>query len=428
MTSTSHHSAETRFHGTAEDDDTGSVNAEIGVDQDAVAVLKDRIATLEKEISLLSLENGERASASHGFGGSRLLLAAIFHEMRGPLQGVIARTRLLERRAGSRAVKDEAKAIRDEVWMAMAQAQRTAEIMGGGDLSACASEGVVAMSPATLLGEVARMLAPRLRCGNRVRVDPHTSAAEVMLEPTGITQILSIAVDNADRHTRDDTILLRAVLDPQRGILTFLVEDHGTGIAAHELPYVFDPFMSGADPTTEHTSGFGLGLSIARRAALALDGTVALDSVEGRGTTLRLEVPWREARKERVAVLPRKATDERLLLVDDDDGMARLMTQILGLGGYSVVRARNGEEAFCLLREERFHRVVSDHRMPGGSGLELMLRWPEIRDPQTPMLILSGQVPPDALAQYEARGIKVAIKPVDTPLLYRLLSESQAPR
>jgi hypothetical protein len=44
------------------------------------------------------------------------------------------------------------------------------------------------------------------------------------------------------------------------------------------------------------------------------------------------------------------------------------------------------------------------------------------------MLILSGQVPPDALAQYEARGIKVAIKPVDTPLLYRLLSESQAPR
>ena len=428
MGSTSSRNAARRYRESAPSEDTVSVDVDSGVDQDTVAVLKDRIAMLEKEISSLTSRNPRHASASVDVGDSRLLLAAIFHEMRGPLQGVIARTRLIERYAGTRAVRDEAEAIREEIRLAMAQAQRTAEIMGGGDLASCACEGVEVMSPATLLGKVARMLGPRLRCGNVLRVDPHACDTDVTLEPTGISQILGIAVDNADRHTRDDRILLNAVVDPERETLTFLVEDHGTGIAAHELPHVFDPFIRGADTTTEHVRGFGLGLSIARRTAQALAGTIALDSVEGRGTTVRLEVPWREVRTDRAAIGARKAVVERLLLVDDDDGMARLMTRVLEMSGYSVVRARNGEEAFRLLREECVHRVISDHRMPGGSGLELMLRWPEIRDPQTPMLILSGQVPPEVRAQYEAHGVTVALKPIDTPMLYRLLNEARAPQ
>jgi signal transduction histidine kinase len=77
-------------------------------------------------------------------------------------------------------------------------------------------------------------------------------------------------------------------VSPEReGRVTIEVEDRGVGLNADQIARVFDPYF-----TTKRT-GTGLGLAIARNLVEALGGSITVESEEGRGTTMRLEIPTR---------------------------------------------------------------------------------------------------------------------------------------
>lgn len=69
------------------------------------------------------------------------------------------------------------------------------------------------------------------------------------------------------------------------------VEDQGSGIAAEDLPHVFERFYRGDPSRSRHTGGTGLGLAICRAIVTRLGGTIAMESVVGRGTTVTVRVP-----------------------------------------------------------------------------------------------------------------------------------------
>jgi two-component system sensor histidine kinase MprB len=123
------------------------------------------------------------------------------------------------------------------------------------------------------------------------RARRHAPAAEfdVRLEPTvveGVRGRLDRAVanllDNAARHGDG-----RVEVELRRGVLT--VRDHGPGIAAEDLPYVFDRFYRSA--AARGRPGSGLGLAIVRQAAEAHGGSVRAGSVPGGGAELTLALP-----------------------------------------------------------------------------------------------------------------------------------------
>ncbi len=72
-----------------------------------------------------------------------------------------------------------------------------------------------------------------------------------------------------------------------------LVEDEGIGIAAHELPRVFERHFRGAAARTHSAEGSGLGLTLAEALARGHGGTLELASTPGRGTVARLRLPRR---------------------------------------------------------------------------------------------------------------------------------------
>ncbi|GAA2525310.1 sensor histidine kinase [Winogradskya humida] len=112
---------------------------------------------------------------------------------------------------------------------------------------------------------------------------------EVMVDPVRLRQLVGNLVSNAVRHTPPGgSVTVRSrVLD---GRLTIEVADTGTGIAAADLPKVFDRFWRADESRSRSTGGSGLGLSIARQIAGAHGGTITVESAPGVGTTFTVSL------------------------------------------------------------------------------------------------------------------------------------------
>jgi two-component system response regulator GlrR len=104
---------------------------------------------------------------------------------------------------------------------------------------------------------------------------------------------------------------------------------------------------------------------------------------------------------------------KRILLVDDDAKLARVLALRLESEGYDVVAAASGEEALERLGESRPGFVLADLRMPGMDGIELLARIQE-RYPGLPVALISAQGDiPDAVRATHAGAVDFLTKPVD---------------
>jgi len=102
------------------------------------------------------------------------------------------------------------------------------------------------------------------------------------------------------------------------------------------------------------------------------------------------------------------------VLVVEDNALARsALARLLRDWGWTVATTDSGAAAFGLLRAGLYGCVVSDHRMPGGDGLDLVKRWAAIRDPATPVLVQTGDRDAGLVATYRDLGVRVLAKPAD---------------
>jgi signal transduction histidine kinase len=114
---------------------------------------------------------------------------------------------------------------------------------------------------------------------------------KINADPDRISQVLNNLIANAVRYTpRGGTILLKAVRTSTGVLLT--VEDTGSGIAAEDLPFVFDRFWKAERSRARHEgAGSGLGLAIARQLVQAHSGSITVESTPGQGTKIVIDLP-----------------------------------------------------------------------------------------------------------------------------------------
>jgi len=168
------------------------------------------------------------------------------------------------------------------------------------------------------------------------------------------------------------------------------VEDTGKGMAPGVLAQALDPFFT----TQGEHLGKGLGLSMVYGLVAAHNGTIAVSSGIGTGTTVTLRFP-RIPAPERVEPASVKAPRPRLkkvLLVDDEEDVRFLMTRMLKKSGVDRVEtAASGEAAMaCLGSGELPDVVILDQNMPGMTGVQVMARIRALH-PGLPILFSSGQ-------------------------------------
>jgi signal transduction histidine kinase/CheY-like chemotaxis protein len=169
------------------------------------------------------------------------------------------------------------------------------------------------------------------------------------------------------------------------------VADRGTGIPAEVQPRIFDPFFT----TKAQGTGTGLGLSQVYGFVRSAGGQVVVESVMGRGTTIRMQLPRSAiAWPERPAVVPSSAHVTQglsvLLVEDDPDVLVATKYRVEELG-YVVVTAASGDEAFDqLMRGLVVDIVFSDIVMPGKlNGVQLAEAIRQMR-PTQKMILTSG--------------------------------------
>ena len=170
------------------------------------------------------------------------------------------------------------------------------------------------------------------------------------------------------------------------------VGDTGVGMAPEVAERVFEPFFT----TRAAGVGTGLGLSSVHGFVKQSGGHISCESVEGRGTTMRLFLPASEA-PSAAAPAPRGGVSlgrERILVVEDEAHLRNFLRETLARAGYRVVEAKDGREALELAQRDPagFDALVTDLAMPKLGGAELANALREAR-PGLPCVFMSGYPP-----------------------------------
>jgi signal transduction histidine kinase/CheY-like chemotaxis protein len=182
------------------------------------------------------------------------------------------------------------------------------------------------------------------------------------------------------------------------------ISDNGHGIAPEAMAHIFEPFFT----TKERGKGTGLGLSTVHRIVKESGGNIWVHSIQGGGSTFTICLPSAPYGSDLgdVAAGPRVSASgsETLLLVEDEDGVRRLLTHVLHKRGYEVLEASGGEEALRLFerRGADIHLVLTDMVMPHMSGRQLGARLRALR-PDLKIIYMSGYTD-DVLVRTGALG------------------------
>ncbi|MBX3621011.1 MAG: hybrid sensor histidine kinase/response regulator [Rhizobacter sp.] len=251
----------------------------------------------------------------------------------------------------------------------------------------------------------------------RLRFRPTRLAVES--DPVLLEQIVRNLVSNAVRYTERGGVLVAARRRGQGGVL-LQVWDSGIGIPPEHHASVFDEFVQVGNTARQRTRGFGLGLSIVRRSADLLGHPLALRSQPGRGSCFGLTLPRafdeRRARtRDQGPAQPLRGL--RIVLVEDDAGVRAGLAERLRSWG-ALVQAHDGVPALRAalppvgsLKDGRYaDLLITDHRLPGGSGL-LVIELVRQRCGATRAMVVTGDTSPGDLTLLEASGLPVLHKP-----------------
>jgi CheY-like chemotaxis protein len=204
------------------------------------------------------------------------------------------------------------------------------------------------------------------------------------------------------------------------------VADDGSGIPPEVLERMFEPFYT----TKEVGQGSGMGLATVHGIVHEHAGHIRIDTAEGQGTRIGIllpvlagpaEVP---SQKSTPGGLARKAPlSGRVLVVDDEESVAEFMRELLetwGLAATAVSDAGRARQTFAL-DPGAFDVVITDHTMPGTTGLALA-RELLARRPGLPVILYTGHSEGISRREIEAAGLRALLhKPVEPDALYGLL-------
>jgi len=250
-----------------------------------------------------------------------------------------------------------------------------------------------------LVGEVASICRPRaegkgLTLGVRFATPLPT---RVLGDPTRLRQVLMNLVGNAVKFTEAGSITLEAgVVDaPERSVIRVDIIDTGEGMTPEQAARLFQSFAQADNSVTRKHGGTGLGLTICRRLAILMGGSVQLVRTEpGKGSTFRLELPLDTApgseltsqlsaiTTEASGQRPGKSAsnaprlDARILLAEDGMDNQRLISFHLRKTGATVDIADNGKIGLGMIEKaieegRPYELILSDMQMPEMDGYTL---------------------------------------------------------
>lgn len=156
-----------------------------------------------------------------------------------------------------------------------------------------------------------------------------------------------------------------------------IIQDTGIGISKDYLPHIFESFSRQRTSSESGVIGTGLGMPIVKKLVDLMHGTISIESEEGKGTTVVVNLPHRyiieEQEVKKVNDKEIDLTGKHILLVEDNDLNAEIAQTLLEDKGLKVMRAKDGLEAITIVKENAvdcFDCILMDIQMPRMNGFE----------------------------------------------------------
>jgi len=415
----------------------------------ALLVLPFYVGVLAERIT----EARKRADEANKAKGR--FLANVSHEMRTPLNGVIAMADLLRETPLNESQQEIVETLANASQLALAQIE---DVLDAAKIDAGRVQ--IESRPfdlGRLLSNSVKVIAPQGRYkGLAVVTNIDPSVARWFAgDPHHLRQVLLNLLANAVKFTERGEITLsgRTLSKTPNGELVRLeVKDTGIGIPEGKLATIFEPFTQADDSVTRVYGGTGLGTTIARQLVNLMGGRLGVESVVDVGSTFWVELPLPHAEPRGIdladdLVAGRKVPTSlhvattggvskasrirgvRVLVAEDNATNQRVTRLILESGGHFTTIVSNGDEALDALERGGFDIALFDLSMPVVSGLEALKMYLFTESKPIPILMLSANVTAEVMEQCHAAGAAEFVqKPVRASFLLDAIDRNLAHR
>jgi signal transduction histidine kinase/DNA-binding response OmpR family regulator/HPt (histidine-containing phosphotransfer) domain-containing protein len=253
-------------------------------------------------------------------------------------------------------------------------------------------------------------------------------------DPLRLGQVLINYANNAVKFTKAGEVRLVVTVRERSDshvLLHLAVADTGIGLTDEQKSRLFKSFEQADKSTTREYGGSGLGLAISKSLAHAMGGEVGVDSVPGQGSTFWFSARLGVGSAEKAITLPRiDLHGARVLVVDDNEAAAMILSDMLAAIGFAVECADSGPAALQAIQAAEasgtpYEFVMMDWLMPGMDGLETVREIQALHARSAPfVLMVTAHRRQELVKGAELLGIDhVLAKPVNSSLLVNTMMQ-----
>ena len=404
----------------------------------ALVVLPFYVGKLTERIKE-ARNNADEANKARG-----RFLANVSHEMRTPLNGVIAMADVLRETSLNESQQEIVDTLGTSAHLLLAQIE---DVLDMAKIEAGRVQiERVPFDLGKLLTSSVKVVLPQARYKGlaiNTEIAPET-ARWFVGDAHHLRQVLLNLLSNALKFTQRGEIALSArtvTVSESEARVRIEVKDTGIGISPEKQSIIFEPFAQADDSITRVYGGTGLGTTIARQLVSLMGGEIGLVSELGRGSLFWVELPLPFSEPRGIDLTSEISTSDRLssasaafsvqqtakvtkirgarILVAEDNPTNQRVTQlILESGGHHATIVDNGEGALDALERGSFDLALFDLSMPIVSGVEALKLYQFTTQKPIPILILSANVTSEIVADCQRAGCAEFIaKPVRPTVL-----------
>ncbi|QPK64857.1 PAS domain S-box protein [Methylomonas sp. LL1] len=314
-----------------------------------------------------------------------VFLANMSHELRTPLNAILGFSSMMRRDLGlsdsqienldiiNRSGEHLLRLINDVLEMAKIEADRLQLELAPFDLG-------------SMVRDVTEMMQIRAQeKGLRLLLDQTSEFPRyIKSDEARIRQILINLINNAVKFTEQGSVTVRlGVKNNARHHLLIEIQDSGSGIAPEDQDRMFEPFVRLSESAPQ--PGTGLGLTITRQFVKLMGGCIRLESIPGKGSLFRVELPVELANMDdmlkpelyklgEVVGLAPGQPRYKILIVEDQRENQLLLSRLMAGLGLEVMLAENGKQGVELFQSWRPDLIWMDRQMPVMDGIEATRR------------------------------------------------------
>lgn len=374
---------------------------------------------ITEELAATSRLEQARAQAEGASKSKSMFLANMSHEIRTPLNGVLGMAEVLEGTLVEERQRRMISTIRTsgETLLSILN-----DILDMSKIEAGKMEiEEVPFIVNDLVQPVQALNAIRAEeKGLEFRVHTSSGCAMPLLgDPHRISQILNNLLHNAIKFTESGSVTLTLRSQPGEP-LEMVVTDTGIGMSKIQLVRIQDSFEQADGSITRRFGGTGLGMSIVRQLVTLMKGEIALDSVQGQGTSIRVTLPLPAAELQPIALIDSPSRHRlvrldhlRALVADDSPTNRLVISEMLTQSGLDITMVENGQEAVDAWAQntamrQNFDIILMDISMPVKDGVtalsEIRAHEEEMGLDAVPVIAVTANAMPHQVADYLIAG------------------------